>query len=234
MSELVHRFQVVLQRIQQITPPTRSVRLIAISKTKPINDIIELYHAGQRYFGENYAEELEKKSTDSLLRQQCPEIRWHFVGRLQKKKVPRMLNRVQNLDCIQSVDSIELAQRLNQHLQTQTRKLNILLQINTSGEEQKSGIHPKDIVSLYDYIQSKCSFLNCQGLMTIGALTNVHQENDQDFQILKQCRQDLSEKYHLSIDQLDLSMGMSHDYERAIQAGSTIIRVGSSIFGARQ
>lgn len=234
MSELVHRLQTVIQRIQQVSLTSRSVRLVAISKKKPVSDIIELYQAGQRYFGENYAEELEKKSTDPQIRQKCPEIRWHFVGHLQKKKVPRFLNRVENLDCIQTVDSIDLAQRLNQHLQSQARKLNVLLQINTSGEKQKSGIEPNDFLSLYEFVRSKCLSLNCQGLMTIGSLTNVHQENDNDFRLLIQCRDELSQKFALPIDQLELSMGMSHDYERAIRSGSTIIRVGSSIFGERQ
>ncbi|CAF4451148.1 unnamed protein product, partial [Rotaria magnacalcarata] len=78
------------------------VRLIAISKTKAVEDIIELYRAGQRYFGENYVEELEKKSNNQLIRSQCPDIRWHFVGHLQRKKVPKILTRVPNLDCIQT------------------------------------------------------------------------------------------------------------------------------------
>ena len=235
MSELVSRLKSILQRVHAITPPNRSpVRLIAISKTKPIEDIIELYHAGQRYFGENYAEELEKKSTHEEIRRQCPDIRWHFVGHLQRKKVPRMINRVVNLDCIQTIDSIDLANRLNSILQQHsTRKLNILIQINTSNEDQKFGIAPSQFLSLYDYIKSHCPALNCQGLMTIGSLNNVQTANDQDFQVLIRCREELARKYQYDLNNIELSMGMSHDYERAIEAGSTIIRVGSSIFGAR-
>jgi pyridoxal phosphate enzyme (YggS family) len=236
MSELVSRLKLILQRINEITPPNRSpVRLIAISKTKPIADIIELYHAGQRYFGENYVEELEKKSNDNLIRNQCPDIRWHFVGHLQRKKVPRILTRVPNLDCIQTIDSIDLANRLNLILKQQSlQKLNILIQINTSNEKQKFGIEPKEFLSLYEYIKINCPLLICQGLMTIGSLNNVQTENNQDFQILIKCRDDLCKKYNYQLNHIELSMGMSHDYERAIQAGSTIIRVGSSIFGARQ
>jgi pyridoxal phosphate enzyme (YggS family) len=235
MSELVSRLKLILQRINEITPANRSpVRLIAISKTKPVKDIIELYHAGQRYFGENYVEELEKKSNDNLIQSQCPDIRWHFVGHLQRKKVSRIITRVSNLDCIQTIDSMDLANRLNLILQQQSsRKLNILIQINTSNEKQKFGLEPKQFLSLYEYIKTNCPLLTCQGLMTIGSLNNVQTENDRDFQVLIECREELCKKYQYDLNNIELSMGMSHDYERAIQAGSTIIRVGSSIFGAR-
>ncbi|CAF1038880.1 unnamed protein product [Rotaria sordida] len=234
MSELVSRLKLILQRINELSPPHRSpVRLIAISKTKPVEDIIELYSAGQRYFGENYVEELEKKSNNHLIRSQCPDICWHFVGHLQRKKVPRILTRVPNLDCIQTIDSTDLANRLNLVLQKQSRKLNILLQINTSNEKQKYGIESKQFLSLYEYIKTKCPLLVCQGLMTIGSLNNVQIENDQDFQVLIKCREELCAKYNCELNTIELSMGMSHDYERAIQMGSTIVRVGSSIFGAR-
>ncbi|CAM4758753.1 unnamed protein product [Rotaria magnacalcarata] len=206
MSELVSRLKIIVERINQLSSSHRSpVRLIAISKTKAVEDIIELYRAGQRYFGENYVEELEKKSNNQLIRSQCPDIRWHFVGHLQRKKVPKILTRVPNLDCIQTVDTIDLANRLNLNLQQQSRNLNILLQINTI----------------------------CQGLMTIGSLNNVQTQNDQDFHGLIKCRDELCAKYNYNIKDIEISMGMSHDYERAIQMGSTIVRVGSSIFGAR-
>lgn len=231
MSERILRLKTILERIQQLTPSNQiPARLIAISKTKPIEDIIDLYQAGQRYFGENYAEELEKKSTDPLIIRQCPDIRWHFVGHLQRKKVARMIARVNNLDCIQTIDSIDLAKRLNENLK---QNLNVLIQINTSEEKQKYGIDRTNFVTLYDYIRNHCSLLNCQGLMTIGSIENVQNDNDQDFRVLIQCRDELARKYNLKNEQIQLSMGMSHDFERAIQAGSTIVRIGSSIFGMR-
>ncbi|CAF3333169.1 unnamed protein product [Rotaria socialis] len=234
MSELVSRLKIIVERINQLSSSHRSpVRLIAISKTKAVEDIIELYRAGQRYFGENYVEELEKKSNNQLIRSQCPDIRWHFVGHLQRKKVPKILTRVPNLDCIQTVDTIDLANRLNLNLQQQSRNLNILLQINTSNEKQKYGIDSKQFLSLYDYIKINCPLLVCQGLMTIGSLNNVQTQSDQDFHALIKCRDELCAKYNYNIKDIEISMGMSHDYERAIQMGSTIVRVGSSIFGAR-
>ena len=231
MNERIIRLKTILERIQQLTPANRTPpRLIAISKTKPIEDIIDLYQAGQRYFGENYAEELEKKSTHPLIIHQCPDIRWHFVGHLQRKKVPRMIGRVKNLDCIQTIDSIDLAKRLNE---TVRQNLNVLIQINTSQEKQKYGIEPTKFLTLYDYIRNHCSLLNCQGLMTIGSIENVQKDDDHDFRVLTQCRDELAQTHNLNIEQIQLSMGMSHDFERAILAGSTIVRVGSSIFGIR-
>jgi len=234
MSELVDNLKAVLKRINELSQPNqRSVRLIAVSKTKPVENILELYNAGQRYFGENYIDELEKKSNDNLILTQCPDIRWQLIGHLQSNKINRLLTRVPNLDCIQTVDSIELADRLNNNLKQQSKTLNILLQINTSNEPQKYGITPKDFLTLYEHIKLNCSQLICQGLMTIGSLDNVNTEDDSDFHVLVQCRKELCEKYNLSLNDIELSMGMSNDYERAIQVGSTIVRVGSLIFGSR-
>ena len=234
MNNLEDNLKKVLQRINELSSLSQTpVRLVAVSKTKPVEDIVALYHAGQRYFGENYVDELEIKSNHDLIITECPKIRWHLVGHLQSNKVNRILTRVPNLDCIQTVDSIELANRLNNNLKQQSKTLNILLQINTSNEQQKSGIQPKDGLSLYEHIKLNCPQLICQGLMTIGSLNNVHLEDDSDFQILIQCRNELCEKYGFSINNIELSMGMSNDYERAIQLGSTIVRVGSLLFGNR-
>ena len=234
MNNLENNLKKVLQRINELSSLNQtSVRLVAVSKTKPVEDIVALYHAGQRYFGENYVDELEIKSNHDLIITECPEIRWHLVGHLQSNKINRILARVPNLDCIQTVDSIELANRLNNNLKQQSKTLNILLQINTSNEQQKSGIQPKDCLSLYEHIKLNCSQLICQGLMTIGSLNNVRLEDDSDFQILIQCRNELCEKYGFSVDNVELSMGMSNDYERAIQLGSTIVRVGNLLFGNR-
>ena len=234
MSNLVENFKTVLQRIREVTPANQKpARLIAISKTKPVENIIELYKAGQRDFGENYVDELETKANDNVILTECSEIRWHLVGHLQSNKVNRVLTRVPNLYCIQTIDSIELANRINNSLKQQSKTLNILLQVNTSQEAQKSGVSKDDFLALYEHVKTNCTQLNCQGLMTIGLLDNVNAADDSDFHMLIQCRKELCEKFNLSTDDIELSMGMSHDYERAIQVGSTIVRVGSLIFGAR-
>ena len=234
MTDLVNNWKIVLERIQIASQSTqRSVKLIAVSKTKPVENIVELYQAGQLDFGENYIDELEKKSNDDLILTQCPEIRWHLIGHLQSNKINRVLTRIPNLVCIQTVDSIDLATKLNNNLAQQSKTLNILIQINTSNEAQKSGVPIQEFLSLYEHVKTNCSQLIVQGLMTIGLLDNVNASDDSDFHTLVQCRNQLCEKYKIPIDEIELSMGMSHDYERAIQVGSTIVRVGSLIFGAR-
>lgn len=234
MSELVERYQKIRDEVNNLSKENgRNVCLIAVSKTKSIESIVELYQSGQRDFGENYVNELEKKSTDSLIKSQCPEIRWHFIGHLQSNKVSRILSRVENLQSIQTIDSIELAQQLNKHLQQQSRKLQILLQIKTSNEEQKSGLSPENFLHVFNEINSNCQQLIFRGLMTIGSMDNVNNDDDSDFRVLIRCRDDLIEKSEIPIDQIELSMGMSNDYQRAIRAGSTIVRIGSSIFGSR-
>ena len=138
MSELVDRLKGVLQRIAELSPGNPSpVRLIAVSKTKPVENILELYRTGQRYFGENYVDELESKANDPSILEQCPDIRWHLIGHLQSNKVNRVLTRVPNLDCIQTVDTIELATR-HTNLQQQSKNLHILLQVNTSQEDRST------------------------------------------------------------------------------------------------
>lgn len=235
MSHLVDNLNAILQRIHELTPSGQAAaRLIAISKTKPVENIVELYGAGQRDFGENYVDELETKANDAALLAQCPDIRWHFVGHLQSNKINRVLTRVPNLYCIQTVDSIQLADRLDNNLKQQSKTLNVLLQINTSNEQQKSGVDTTNFLPLYEHVKANCSQLVCQGLMTIGSIDNVNAADDSDFQALVQCRKELCEKHNLTINDVQLSMGMSNDYERAIQLGSTIVRVGSSIFGARR
>ena len=234
MSELANNLKKVLQRIEELSQGnSSSVRLVAVSKTKPVENIIELYQAGQRDFGENYVDELETKSNDPAILSQYSEIRWHLIGHLQSNKINRVLTRVPNLHCIQTVDSIELANRLNNNLLQHSKTLSILLQINTSNEPQKSGVASNDLLSLYEHIKSNCSQLIVHGIMTIGLYDNVNAEDDSDFRALVQCRKELCEKFNIALNEIELSMGMSHDYERAIQMGSTIVRVGSLIFGAR-
>jgi len=161
MTDLVNNWKIVLERIQIASQSTqRSVKLIAVSKTKPVENIVELYQAGQRDFGENYIDELEKKSNDDLILTQCPEIRWHLIGHLQSNKINRVLTRIPNLVCIQTVDSIDLATKLNNNLAQQSKTLNILIQINTSNEAQKSGVPIQEFLSLYEHVKTNCSRFN--------------------------------------------------------------------------
>ncbi|XP_070541277.1 pyridoxal phosphate homeostasis protein-like [Ptychodera flava] len=210
-------------------------RLVAVSKTKPVSMLLEAYGCGQRHFGENYVQELVDKGHDSTMISQCTDIKWHFIGHLQRNKVNKVLG-VPNLFMIETVDTQKLADSINQSWGRLKKpdKLKIMVQVNTSGEDSKHGVKPDEAVRLVSHVQQNCTNLHLLGLMTIGAFDHdLSKGPNPDFQILIQCRDSVCEKLGISKDTLELSMGMSNDFEHAIAVGSTNIRVGSTIFGAR-
>ncbi|XP_030759221.1 pyridoxal phosphate homeostasis protein-like [Sitophilus oryzae] len=217
---------------QDVTP-----RLLAVSKTKPVEDIIEVYNAGQRHFGENYVQELVDKATNPEILEKCKEIRWHFIGHLQNNKINKILP-LPNLYIIETVDSEKLASKLNQswpNFRNSDSKLNVMIQINTSGEEEKNGIKPDEVTNLADFVLNQCPNLRLDGLMTIGMFGyDLSNGPNPDFICLKKCRDEVCEKFKLDCKDLNLSMGMSNDFEHAIAMGSTNVRVGTTIFGVRQ
>ncbi|XP_036322694.1 pyridoxal phosphate homeostasis protein-like isoform X2 [Rhagoletis pomonella] len=192
--------------------------LVAVSKTKPVEMIIEAYTAGQRHFGENYVQELVEKAQHPDILQHCPEIKWHFIGHLQNNKINKIL-KLPNLYMIQTVDSEKLATGLDSawgKIQGDDKTpLSVLIQVNTSGEEAKNGVQPK-------------------GLMTIGAFGFDYTSGpNPDFISLMNVHRLIFEENALEPHAVQVSMGMSDDFEKAIEAGSTIVRVGSAIFGFR-
>ncbi|VDK33710.1 unnamed protein product [Taenia asiatica] len=209
--------------------------LVAVSKTKPAELVIEAYNAGQREFGENYIQELVEKSNDEKLKFMCPEIRWHFIGRLQSNKI-KLLASVSNLAMVETVSDLKIAVLLdNAWNKVCSRPLDVLIQVNTSGEEQKGGVAVADLVGLYKAVSENCPHLNLCGLMTIGRYG--YDQNlgpNPDFSCLYNCRNKVCDALGLSKHSLQLSMGMSSDYEMAITMGSTLVRIGSHIFGSRQ
>lgn len=207
--------------------------LVAVSKTKPHEMIKEAYQHGQRDFGENYVLELVQKAT-YFKDAGYEDIRWHFIGHLQRNKVNNLLG-APNLEVVQTVDSIKLADALNKSWQKKNidRILKVFAQVNTSGEENKSGCTPRECTDLVKHIQSNCDCLSLQGLMTIGSFQEVTGPNP-DFICLVDCRRKVCEDLKLDENDVQLSMGMSHDYEKAILAGSTTVRIGSTIFGSRE
>ncbi|CRK14438.1 hypothetical protein BN1708_002701 [Verticillium longisporum] len=216
----------------------RPVRLVAVSKLKPANDILALHRdASVVHFGENYAQELIQK-VDLL----PSTLRWHFIGGLQSGHAKKLAH-IPNLFCVSSVDSLKKARLLNNaradlltHGQN-VDKLNVHVQVNTSGEEAKSGAAPGDeTVALCRAIEDECPALNLLGLMTIGAIarskaTTAETENE-DFLALKEQR-DLVRKALGLERELELSMGMSNDFEGAVAMGSDEVRIGSTICGER-
>ncbi|XP_022724024.1 pyridoxal phosphate homeostasis protein-like isoform X3 [Durio zibethinus] len=223
----------VLQRVHQAADlsgrESQRIRLVAVSKTKPVSVIRQVYDAGHRYFGENYVQELVEKAP-----QQLPEdIEWHFIGNLQSNKVKPLIAGVPNLAMVETVDDEKIANHLNRVVGSFGRKpLKVLVQVNTSGEESKSGVEPSGCVELAKHVSLSCPNLQFRGLMTIGMLD--YTSTAENFKTLANCRSEVCKALGIPEEQCELSMGMSGDFEQAIEMGSTNVRVGSTIFGARE
>ncbi|KAK4259041.1 hypothetical protein QN277_005417 [Acacia crassicarpa] len=221
----------VLQRVQQAAERSgrtaQQIRLVAVSKTKPVSVLREVYDAGHRCFGENYVQELVEKAP------QLPDdIEWHFIGNLQSNKVKPLLAGVPNLAYVETVDDEKIANYLDRGVANIGRKpLKVFVQVNTSGETSKSGVEPAGCVDLVKHVRS-CPNLEFCGLMTIGMPDYTC--TPENFKALSDCRSEVCKELGISEEQCELSMGMSSDFELAIEMGSTNVRVGSTIFGARE
>ena len=205
-------------------------RLVAVGKTKPVGLLQEAYAAGQRVFGENYAQELIEKAP-----QMPDDVRWHFIGHLQSNKARGLVAGVPNLTCVETLDSKKLANKLDTACaeSQRTEPLSVMLQVNTSGEESKFGLPPgEDCLDLARHVVEACPQLRLAGLMTIGKPD--YTSEPENFLCLARCRDALYSALGLPAGSLELSMGMSGDFEQAIEMGSDNVRVGSTIFGARE
>lgn len=224
MNYLQDARQHVLQQIQracehaQRSPET--VQLLAVSKTHPSESLREMYAAGQRAFGENYLQE----ALDKIEALQDLEIEWHFIGHVQRNKTKHL---AEKFDWVHGVDRLIIAERLsNQRLQTQS-DLNICLQVNIDGQDSKDGCAPDEVAELVAQI-SQLAKIKLRGLMVIPA-----PDNTAAFADAKTLFDAVKEK-HAHPEQWDtLSMGMSGDLDAAIAAGSTMVRVGTALFGKR-
>lgn len=191
----------------------KSVRLVAVSKTKPLELLKEAYEGGQRHFGENYAQELMTKVSEMP-----DDVAWHFIGPLQSNKAAALVKTVglDQLACIETVSTIKLASKLNRAVESLNeemeggeKKLGIYIQVNTSGEESKSGVSPgAEATDFASQISSECPWLSIDGLMTIGA-----PGDDSCFDALIQCRSEVASVLGRDPSELELSMGMSGDFE---------------------
>lgn len=200
------------------------VTLIAVSKTQPLDLINEVYSNGIRNFGENKVIELVNKA-DILPK----DIKWHLIGHLQRNKVKNIIKRV---ELIHSVDSYRLAEQINTESEKADCNTDILIQVNVSGENTKFGISPDETEALARKI-AELKRIHIKGLMTIAPFTLEPEENRIYFRKLKQLSVDIQGKNIDNIDMRELSMGMTGDYEIAIEEGATFVRVGTGIFGER-
>ena len=200
------------------------VTLIAVSKTKPVEMISEVYDAGTRDFGENKPQEIRDK---------CPQlpgdIRWHMIGHLQRNKIKYIIDKV----CmIHSVDSVRLAQAISEAAGKLGIVMPVLVEVNVAGEESKDGIRPEETE---DFVREISAFPNIhvEGLMTIAPFTENPEENRSYFRKLSKLCVDIRDKNIDNVSMCSLSMGMTGDYEVAIEEGATMVRVGTGIFGER-
>ncbi|CAM9240525.1 unnamed protein product [Ectocarpus sp. 13 AM-2016] len=231
-SPIADNLEAVRKRVEEVAGEGETgkpvPRLVAVSKTKPLENLQDAYDAGQRIFGENYAQELIDKSP-----QMPDDVVWHFIGHLQSNKAKALVAGVPNLAVLETLDTVKLANKLQSACVSSERKrpLGVYLQIDTSGEDSKAGIYHSDLdacLSLARHLKDNCPALELKGLMTIGAPGDM-----ECFDRLNACRDAMAGGLGMEAQALELSMGMSGDYEEAIRRGSTNVRVGSTIFGAR-
>ncbi len=201
--------------------------MVAISKTKPVSDLLEAYNSGQRDFGENKIQEMVQKW------EQLPkDIQWHMVGHVQTNKVKMMAPFVH---LIHGVDSVKLLQEINKQAEKHDRVIDCLLQVHIAEEETKFGFDRSELIAMLDSDEFKMLHnIRVCGLMGMATFTNSEQQIQKEFLSLKALFDELSQRPQTeNFAMHTLSMGMSGDYKIAIRCGSTMVRIGSSIFGER-
>ena len=224
MNQSQQSRQSVLDQIQlaceHVQRDPASVQLLAVSKTHPAQSLREMYQAGQRSFGENYLQEALTKM-DEL---QDLEIEWHFIGHVQRNKTRHL---AEKFDWVHGVDRLIIAERLSSQRMDSRKPLNICIQVNIDGQDSKDGCQPDEVATLVEQI-SQLPHIRLRGLMVIPA-----PENHAAFADAKVLFEQVKAQHAQPQDWDTLSMGMSGDLDVAIAAGSTMVRVGTALFGAR-
>ncbi len=204
------------------------VKLIAVSKTKPKEAIEELYALGQRAFGENRVQEIVEKN-DALPK----DIEWHFIGHLQSKKVKSI---VPFVHLIHSIDSFKLLKEVQKQAKKVDRKVNVLLQMFIAQEETKYGLDKQELMEILEYYTADNDLLSHVRIVGVMGMATFTEDKDQvrsEFKKLKDLFDFVKEGYLMPADFKEISMGMSGDYKIAVEEGSTMVRIGSMLFGAR-
>ena len=214
--------QQIKQFEQKYTRPAGSVQLLAVSKTRPIEDIQAAFNENQRHFGENYLQDALSKIEN------LPEadIDWHFIGAIQSNKTRQI---TENFDWVHTLDRLKIARRLSEQRPVDLKPLNVCIQVNISGEGSKSGIQADEVLPLAKQI-SLLPQINLRGLMAIPAASTEFEQQRKPFHLLKSLKDEIQTQ---GIELDTLSMGMSNDMEAAIAEGSTMVRIGTAIFGQR-
>lgn len=229
-NDIRNNIAVILQRIEKACESCnrdpKEVKLLLATKTVTADRIKLAFETGQTLIGENKVQEIKSKF-DELA--DFPHQK-HFIGHLQTNKIKDILK--YNVTCIQSLDRLDLAEKLQQRLAFEKKEIDVLVQVNTSAEESKFGINPEDTV---EFIKQVARFENIRvkGLMTIGLFSAETEKVRKCFKLLKEIQQEVIQHNIPNVEMVELSMGMSGDLETAIEEGSTIVRVGTAIFGPR-
>ena len=210
-----------IDEVQSKVP--EGVKLIAVSKTKPLEDLEVAYNCGIRDFGENKVQEISVKYENFH-----KDVRWHLIGNLQKNKVKYIVGKVH---LIHSIDSISLIKEIEKRYKKENIVANGLIQLNIGRETQKYGVLEEDIYDIIEIIEN-CNNINIKGIMVILPKGN-DDENRKYFRKTKEIFDEIKQKKYKNTCMEVLSMGMTHDYEVAIEEGSNMVRVGEGIFGAR-
>lgn len=203
-----------------------SVRLLPVSKTHPLASIYEANEAGYHLFGENKVQEMSTKNAELDVTR---NINWSLIGHLQTNKVRQAVKCISEF---QALDSLKLASALNHHLVELDRRVDVFIQVNSSGEESKFGLPPQKVVEFAKKL-SAFEQLNVVGLMTLALFSQDEQKVSACFKRMLDVQRELREKNVLGVEWNELSMGMSGDFELAISHGATVVRIGEAIFGRR-
>lgn len=230
-NRIINNFKTIREQIAATTRQTqntRSVQIIAVSKTQPVEILEYAFKNGVTVFGENYAQELREKAHYFLgAFKDQPQPEWHFIGHLQTNKVKYV---IPYATMIHSVDSLKVAQEISKQAVKLNKTIQILIQTNTSGELSKNGCDPSEVLKLAEEILKLPNIIPA-GLMTIPANDDDNSAH-REFSMLREKRDELQKNFGAEYFQ-HLSMGMTHDFEIAIEEGATIVRIGTAIFGER-
>jgi len=202
------------------------IRILAVSKKKPLSAILQAFGCGQRLFGENYIQEAVEK-IEALGQDVRSETCWHFIGHLQRNKAKFAVN---HFDCVETLDSIKLARELSKRALNAGRQIEVMIQVNIGKDPAKSGIMPEEAEEFLDRLEG-LSGLSLTGLMTMPPFTTDMDETRGYFRALRRLRDRLDPHCRRL---RELSMGMSRDFEVAIEEGATIVRIGTALFGPRE
>jgi pyridoxal phosphate enzyme (YggS family) len=219
---LEQRYDEVLTKIEDVRVRVNQhqiIKIIAVSKSVDADAIAKMYAIGQRAFGENKVQDLKNKA---MILEALP-IEWHFIGRLQTNKINALIEL--NPTLMHSCSSLEMAMEINKRLEVKEKTMNVLLQINSAYEAQKAGVMPEEAITIYDQIIATCPNINLKGVMSIGAHSDDKNQIKKSFEATYKIFESLSTK-----GAKYCSMGMSNDYELAVECGANMLRIGSRLF----